>query len=220
MAVAADRGSDGQPGDAAAPVLDIVPLFEDAATLESAGGILDAIRRDPAYRAHLRTRGDHQEVMLGYSDSNKESGYLAANWLLHQAQAALAATARAHDVELTLFHGRGGAIGRGGGPANRAILGLAAGSIDGRLKLTEQGEVIAANYADAGIARGHLERLAAATLVASSAAHGAALAPVEAAGGALLDELAAPPRTGYRAVGARPGAVAFFRPAPPNAPDG
>jgi len=202
-------------GDGTTPVLDVVPLFEDAATLESAGGILDAILTDPAYRDHLRTRGDRQEVMLGYSDSNKESGYLAANWLLHRAQAALAATARAHGIELTLFHGRGGAIGRGGGPANRAILGLAAGSLDGRLKLTEQGEVIAANYADPGIARRHLERLAAATLVASSAVHSAALTSVEAAGGDLLDELAASSRGAYRRLVDAPGFVAFFRLATP-----
>src|SRR5258706_16224037 len=153
--------------------------------------------------------------MLGHSVSYEESGYLAANWLLHGAQSALAKTARAHGVELTLFHGRGGAIGGGGGPANRAILGLAAGSLDGRLKLTEQGEVIAANYADAGIARRHLERLAAATLVASSAAHAAALATVEAAGGALLDELAATSRAAYRALVDAPGFVAFFRLATP-----
>ena len=195
--------------------LDIVPLFEDAATLEAAGEILEAILREPAYRAHLRARGDRQEVMLGYSDSNKESGYLAANWLLHRAQADLVATARTHAIELTLFHGRGGAIGRGGGPANRAILGLAVGSLEGRLKLTEQGEVIAANYADAGIARRHLERLAAATLVASSPAHGAALGPLEAAGGALLDELAATSRAAYRALVEAPGFVAFFRLATP-----
>ncbi len=205
--------SDGAPP--ATPILDIVPLFEDAATLESAGPILEAILRDPTYRAHLRDRGDRQEVMLGYSDSNKESGYLAANWLLHRAQTALAATARAHGIELTLFHGRGGAIGRGGGPANRAILGLASGSLDGRLKLTEQGEVIAANYADRGIARRHLERLAAATLVASSAAHLAALAPIEAAGGALLDELAAASRSAYRGLVEAPGFVSFFRLATP-----
>jgi phosphoenolpyruvate carboxylase len=210
----ATSGGGSQPG-AGRPVLDVVPLFEDAATLEAAGGILDAILREPAYRTHLRERGDRQEVMLGYSDSNKESGYLAANWLLHQAQAALAVTARAHDVELTLFHGRGGAIGRGGGPANRAILGLAAGSLDGRLKITEQGEVIAANYADAGIARRHLERLAAATLVASSTAHAAALTTVEAAGGALLDELAATSRAAYRDLVEAPGFVAFFRLATP-----
>ncbi|MEO5940060.1 MAG: phosphoenolpyruvate carboxylase [Candidatus Limnocylindrales bacterium] len=199
----------------AAPILDVVPLFEDAATLEAAGSILDAILGDPVYRAHLRTRGDRQEVMLGYSDSNKESGYLAANWLLHRAQAALTASARAHDIKLTLFHGRGGAIGRGGGPANRAILGLAAGSLDGRLKLTEQGEVIAANYADSRIARDHLERLAAATLVASSAAHTALLGPLEAAGREPLDELAATSRSAYRALVEAEGFVAFFRLATP-----
>ena len=86
--------------------------------------------------------------MLGYSDSNKESGFLAAAWMLHQAQSSLVAAARARGVELTLFHGRGGALGRGGGPTNRAILGQAPGSVDGRLRLTEQGEVIAANYSD------------------------------------------------------------------------
>jgi phosphoenolpyruvate carboxylase len=196
-------------------VLDIVPLFEDAATLERAGPILDGLLADPIYRDHLRSRGDRQEVMLGYSDSNKESGYLAANWLLHQAQAALAATAAAHGVELTTFHGRGGAIGRGGGPANRAILGLAAGSVGGRLKLTEQGEVIAANYAVPGIARRHLDRLAAATIVASSAAHRAALAPLEAAGERLLDELAETSRSAYRALVEQPGFVRFFRAATP-----
>jgi phosphoenolpyruvate carboxylase len=192
-----------------------VPLFEDAATLERAGPILDALLADPTYRAHLRTRGDRQEVMLGYSDSNKESGYLAANWLLHRAQAALAEAATARGVELTTFHGRGGAIGRGGGPANRAILGLAAGSVGGRLKLTEQGEVIAANYAVAGIARRHLDRLAAATIVASSEAHRAALAPLEAAGERLLDELAATSRSAYRALVEQPGFVRFFRAATP-----
>jgi len=198
-----------------APVLDVVPLFEDAATLAAAGPVLDAILSDTAYRDHLRRRGDRQEVMLGYSDSNKESGYLAANWLLHQAQAALAATARSHGVELTLFHGRGGAIGRGGGPANRAILGLAAGALEGRLKLTEQGEVIAANYADMGIALRHLEGLAAATIVASSSAHASSLAAAETAGRPILDELAATSRAAYRGLVEEPGFVGFFRLATP-----
>ena len=211
----AARAADPDDPRTTAPVLDVVPLLEDAATLESAGPILDAILREPTYRAHLQTRGDRQEVMLGYSDSNKESGYLAANWLLHRAGASLAATARAHDVELTLFHGRGGAIGRGGGPANRAILGLAAGSVGGRLKLTEQGEVIAANYADDKIARRHLERLAAATLVASSASHAAAMEPLETAGGPVLDELAATSRAAYRRLVDAPGFVSFFRLATP-----
>lgn len=192
--------------------LDVVPLIEDAATLAAAGEVLDAVLSDRDYRDHLRSRGDRQEVMLGYSDSNKESGYLAGNWLLHRAQAGLVRTARRHGVELTLFHGRGGAIGRGGGPANRAILGLAAGALDGRFKLTEQGEVVAENYADPEIAVRHLERIAGAVLTASTAEHGAALEAAEAAGGPVLDELAATARDAYRAlVIDDPGFVEFFR---------
>ena len=192
--------------------LDIVPLFEDAVTLETAGEVLDAILSDNPYRAHVQRRGDRQEVMLGYSDSNKESGYLAANWLIHRAQSTLVAAARRHGVELTLFHGRGGAIGRGGGPANRAILGLAPGALDGRLKLTEQGEVIAGNYADPGIAVRHLDRLTAAVVRASTAEHAAALDVAEETGGPILDELAATSRDAYRSlVLDDPGFVDFFR---------
>ena len=150
--------------------------------------------------------------MLGYSDSNKESGFLAAAWMLHQAQAALVEAARAHDVELTLFHGRGGAIGRGGGPANRAIVGGAPGSVDGRLKLTEQGEVIFANYGDPAIARRHLEQLTGAVLIASTPEHDAAAAAAVEAGGALMTELSATARSAYRAlVHDDPGFATFFR---------
>ena len=150
--------------------------------------------------------------MLGYSDSNKESGFLAAAWMLHRAQEALVAVAREHGIELTLFHGRGGAIGRGGGPANRAILGGAPGSVDGRLKLTEQGEVIAANYADPAIARRHLEQLTGAALIASTPEHDAAAADALREGGALLAELADTARAAYRAlVHDDPGFAAFFR---------
>ncbi len=192
--------------------LDVVPLFESSDALAGAGRILDELLRDPAYRAHLTTRGDRQEVMLGYSDSNKESGFLAAAWMLHRAQEALVTVARGHGVELTLFHGRGGAIGRGGGPANRAILGGAPGSVDGRLKLTEQGEVIAANYADPAIARRHLEQLTGAALIASTPEHDAAAAEALRDGGPLLAELAETARAAYRAlVHDDPGFAAFFR---------
>ncbi len=128
--------------------------------------------------------------MLGYSDSNKESGFLAANRLLYRAQAALVESARRHGLELTLFHGRGGAIGRGGGPTNRAILAQAPGSIDGRLRMTEQGEVIAANYANPAIARRQLEQLTAAVVLASTAEHDARVAGAGQAGAAAIDELA------------------------------
>jgi phosphoenolpyruvate carboxylase len=199
-------------GDEPPPELDVVPLFEASDALGAAGPILDALLADPGYRAHLATRGDRQEVMLGYSDSGKESGFLAAAWMLHQAQEALVGAARAHRVELTLFHGRGGAIGRGGGPANRAILGGAPGAMDGRLKLTEQGEVIAANYADPAIARRHLEQLTGAVLIASTPEHDAAAAEALHEGGALMAELASTARQAYRAlVHDDPGFAAFFR---------
>jgi len=192
--------------------IDVVPLFESSDALTSAGPLLDAVLSDPGYRAHVARRGDRQEVMLGYSDSNKESGFLAAAWMLHQAQAALVETSRAHGVELTLFHGRGGAIGRGGGPANRAIVGGAPGSVDGRLKLTEQGEVIFANYGDPAIAKRHLEQLTGAVLIASTPEHDAAAAAAVDAGREMMNELSATARAAYRAlVHDAPGFAAFFR---------
>ena len=198
--------------DAVAPDLDVVPLFESSEALADAGPILDALLGDPGYREHLDARGGRQEVMLGYSDSNKESGFLAAAWMLHEAQAALVDAAARHDVELTLFHGRGGAIGRGGGPANRAIMGSAPGAVDGRLKLTEQGEVIAANYTDPAIARRHLEQLTGAVLLASTPEHDRRAASARQEGGPVLAELAAAARAAYRAlVHDDPGFPAFFR---------
>ena len=196
----------------ATTAIDVVPLFESSEALTTAGAILDAVLRDPTYRRHVTSRGDRQEVMLGYSDSNKESGFLAAAWMLHQAQAALVDASRTHGVELTLFHGRGGAIGRGGGPANRAIVGGAPGSVDGRLKLTEQGEVIFANYGDPAIAKRHLEQLTGAVLIASTAEHDAAAAAAVEAGRELMSELSATARRAYRAlVHDDPGFAAFFR---------
>jgi len=206
-------GEGGMPPD-----LDIVPLFESAEVLASAGQILDGLLGDAAYHEHLAHRGGRQEVMLGYSDSNKESGFLTATWLLHRAQAALVAVARRHDVELTLFHGRGGAIGRGGGPTHRAIRAQAPGSIDGRLKVTEQGEVIAARYADPEIARREIELMTAAVLLASAPRHDEALAAAVAEGGPVLDDLAAEARRAYRAlVYDDPGFAGFFRAATPIA---
>ena len=207
-----DPGADQTSGfSPASPILDVVPLLESADALEGAGSILAALVRDPAYRAHLAARGDRQEVMLGYSDSNKESGFVAANWLLYRAQGELVRVAREHGLELTLFHGRGGAIGRGGGPAARAILAQAAGSIGGRLKLTEQGEVIATNYANPTIARRHLEELAGATLLASAGGHAGRHAAAEADGWPIMAELAATSEAAYRGLVGGSGFADFFR---------
>jgi phosphoenolpyruvate carboxylase len=202
----------GDADDARPPILDVIPLFESSAALANAGPILAGLLDDPGYRAGIASRGDHQEVMLGYSDSNKESGLLAAAWMLHRAQSAMIAVATERNVELTIFHGRGGAIGRGGGPTNRAIMGLAPGSVDGRLKLTEQGEVIAANYSNPTIARRHLEQVSGAVLLASTPEHGALLDRALAVGSPILDELADTSRAAYRAlVHDDPGFASFFR---------
>jgi len=194
------------------PDLDVVPLFESTEALEAAGSIIAELLDAPIYREGGARRSDRQEVMLGYSDSNKESGFLAAAWMLHRAQADMNAVAQERGVALTIFHGRGGAIGRGGGPTNRAILGLAPGSVDGRLKLTEQGEVIAANYSDPTIARRHVEQMTGAVLLASAPEHVARLEQALAVGAPILNELAATSRVAYRSlVHDDPGFASFFR---------
>ena len=148
--------------------LDVVPLFETVADLHSATSTMETLFENPAYARHLRARGGAQTVMLGYSDSNKDAGYLTANWELHRAQRALAALSSRHDVQLTLFHGRGGTVGRGGGPTNRAVLAQPPESVGGRLRLTEQGESITNRYTNPPLARRHLEQLVHAVLVASA----------------------------------------------------
>jgi len=147
--------------------VDVVPLFETIEDLENAPQILDALLKNPIYRRNILLRGNAQEVMVGYSDSNKDGGYLTANWKLYVGQAQIAEVAARHGVKLRLFHGRGGAIGRGGGPAGKAVLAQPPGSVQGRLKITEQGEVIAARYFDQEIAYRNLEQIVHAVLTAS-----------------------------------------------------
>ncbi len=147
--------------------LDIVPLFETIADLGNAREVMRAAFALPAYRGWVAGRGEVQEVMLGYSDSNKDGGYLTANWALHKAQRALVDVHRAAGVRLRLFHGRGGTVGRGGGPSYDAIRAQPAGAVDGAIRLTEQGETIGSKYADADVGRRNLETLVAATLEAS-----------------------------------------------------
>ncbi|WP_255305115.1 phosphoenolpyruvate carboxylase [Microbacterium sp. 3J1] len=151
-----------------APVLDVVPLFETFADLQAAPGILAEAVTFPEFRSRMAETGNRLEVMLGYSDSSKDVGPVAANLALYEAQEKIAQWAKDSDIELTLFHGRGGALGRGGGPANSAILAQPPHSVDGRFKLTEQGEVIFARYGEPAIAMRHIDQVAAATLLASS----------------------------------------------------
>ena len=151
-----------------APVIDVVPLFETAADLEASVDILEAMLSLAPVQRRLEANGNRIEVMLGYSDSSKDVGPVAATLALDVAQSRITGWARGHGLTLTLFHGRGGALGRGGGPANRALLAQPPGSVDGRFKLTEQGEVIFARYGDPVIAARHIEQVAAATLLAGS----------------------------------------------------
>lgn len=139
--------------------LDIVPLFETVDDLLAAPGIMQALFEHPVYARHLRQRGGQQQIMIGYSDSNKDGGYLRANWMLFTAQRKLAEVCLQNNVMLTLFHGRGGSLGRGGGPANRAILAQPTESVRGRIRITEQGEVVSSRYSEPEIAHRHLQQL-------------------------------------------------------------
>jgi phosphoenolpyruvate carboxylase len=148
--------------------VNIVPLFETIDDLRAAAAIMDRLLSLPFYRALLSGRGETQEVMLGYSDSNKDGGFMTSGWELYRAEVGLVEIFSRHDVRLRLFHGRGGSVGRGGGPSYQAILAQPKGAVQGQIRLTEQGEVIAAKYGNPEVGRRNLEVLVAATLVATA----------------------------------------------------
>ena len=147
--------------------VDIVPLFETIGDLQHCGRIMEELFGLPAYRHLLASRSNRQEVMLGYSDSNKDGGYLTSTWELYKAELILIGIFKRHGIALRLFHGRGGSVGRGGGPSYEAILAQPAGAVQGQIRITEQGEVIAGKYSNAEVGRRNLETLAAATLEAT-----------------------------------------------------
>ncbi|HET7198926.1 MAG TPA: phosphoenolpyruvate carboxylase [Burkholderiales bacterium] len=204
-----------RPGGAVPLDIDIIPLFESIHDLERCGEIMGRALELPLYRSWVEGRGREQEVMLGYSDSNKDGGYLTSNWSLYKAAERLLAACHARGVRLRLFHGRGGTIGRGGGPSYEAVLALPPGTVDGALRLTEQGEVIASKYADPESGKRNLETLAAAALEAS-------LAPRTADARsrrheAIMEELSRRAFEAYRGLVSAPGFVDYFRASTPIA---
>ncbi|MDQ6837291.1 MAG: phosphoenolpyruvate carboxylase [Actinomycetota bacterium] len=201
--------------DGVASEVMVVPLFETIADLTSAGDTFRALMDLGVWRSVVAHAGGWQEVMVGYSDSNKDGGYLTSNWALYRAESDLAAAARSSGVRLRLFHGRGGAVGRGGGPAFEAIVSQPPGSVAGQLRVTEQGEVIAATYSDVDHARRGLEALVGATLEASVASTVAG-EDIGSEDVAVMDELSTLAEASYRSlVYGVDGFVEWFRTATP-----
>jgi phosphoenolpyruvate carboxylase len=204
--------------------VNIIPLFETIRDLRACDGIMDQLFSSPYYRQLLESRGDLQEVMLGYSDSNKDGGFLTSNWELYKAELSLVRVFRKHGVRIRLFHGRGGTVGRGGGPSYYAVLAQPPGSVNGQIRLTEQGEVIASKYADPEIGLRNLEALVSATMEATAlnrdAGQGddsdAGLGADQAAFHAALEELSDRAFREYRQlVYETPGFIRYFREATP-----
>ncbi|WP_397571482.1 phosphoenolpyruvate carboxylase [Schlesneria sp. T3-172] len=191
--------------------LAIAPLFEKIGDLRRGPETLEAILKHPVYASHVQKLGSRQIVMVGYSDSTKDGGYLAACWGLYRSQSELQRTADRYGVKLTFFHGRGGSLGRGGGPAARGIYSLPPEALDGSLRLTEQGEVLAERYDDDQIAYRHLEQVTSATLLASALPARTA----KPAWSVIMEQLSRRSYQAYRELVDQPGFIEFFSSATP-----
>jgi len=192
----------------------IAPLFESVQDLKGARRILEALFTCEPYREQLKVHNDEQMVMIGYSDSNKDGGYLMANWSLYEAQEEITRVTQSHNIKLTIFHGRGGTIARGGGPASRAIRAQPAGSINGRFRLTEQGEIIASRYANPYLAHRHLEQIASAVILASTPSEEPTQIPQR--WREAMKEISNTAHTAYRSfVYETPGFIEFWQQATP-----
>ena len=199
------------PGDTPTLDVNIIPLFETIEDLQKSAATMDTLFAQPIYRQLLAGRKDEQEVMLGYSDSNKDGGFLTSGWELYKAEIQLAEVCRRHGIRLRLFHGRGGSVGRGGGPSYHAILAQPAGAVSGQIRLTEQGEVISTKYGRPDTGRRNLEVLLAATLEASLTDHENRVEPASAFH-AVMDELSQRAFAAYRGlVYETPGFTTYFR---------
>ncbi len=200
-----------RPGTQPSLDVNIIPLFETIEDLQKSAATMAGLFTLPVYRQLVAGRGDEQEVMLGYSDSNKDGGFLTSGWELYKAEIALTRVFAEHGVRLRLFHGRGGSVGRGGGPSYHAILAQPAGAVSGQIRLTEQGEVISTKYGNPDTGHRNLEVLLAATLEASLTDHENRIEPAEQFHG-VMDELSARAFNAYRGlVYETPGFTTYFR---------
>jgi len=214
LAVLALARAGGCVDEAGAVALDVAPLFETIGDLRAAAATLRALLADPVYRRHLAARGDRQTIMLGYSDSAKDGGILAARWALQRAQVELLAVAREAGVDVVFFHGRGGSISRGGGKTSRAVMAAPRGAVAGRLRVTEQGEVIHQKYGVRALALRTLEQTVGAVLAATLRPRPADAR--EARWREAMARLAADGEAAYRGLVAQtPGFVEYFRAATP-----
>ena len=196
--------------------VDLVPLFETVEELSQAGPLLDELLSVPGYRQQVRNRGDLQEIMLGYSDSNKLAGITTSQWQIHRAQRQLRDVAAKHGIRLRLFHGRGGSVGRGGGPAGEAVMATPFGTVDATMKLTEQGETISDKYSLPALAHDNLEILLASTLDATLLHTASRVDPTTLARfDEAMDHISEHARTAYRGLVDDPGLPDFFSAATP-----
>ncbi len=195
-------------GDTVSCAFDVAPLFETIDDLARARTLTAAMFDDPIYSLHLKARNHFQEIMLGYSDSNKDGGYWMANWSLHEAQQALGRVCQEYNVRLRLFHGRGGTVGRGGGRANQAILAMPPEVHNGAIRFTEQGEVISFRYGSEGIAYRHMEQIVSALLLATAGHHH----PAETEAAAkVVENIAGEAMQAYRALIDAPNFWAWYQ---------
>ncbi|PID37572.1 MAG: phosphoenolpyruvate carboxylase [Pseudomonadales bacterium] len=185
--------------------LAIVPLFETIDALQNCIGVMDEMFANPWYRDLLASRGNTQEIMLGYSDSNKDGGYVTSQWCLYQAEEKLVEVFERHNIRMRLFHGRGGSVGRGGGPAFEAVLAQPAGSVAGQIRITEQGEVITAKYGNVQNAERNLEIFVSATLKATLLPHTTMTPDHD-----LMDKLSEKAFHHYRALIGHPAFIDYF----------
>jgi phosphoenolpyruvate carboxylase len=216
MLIARERGLLNLGDDHGESSLDFVPLFETIDDLAVASERMAELFGQPVYRRQLEARGGFQEIMLGYSDSNKDGGYWMANWALHRAQESLGRVCRDHGITFRLFHGRGGSVGRGGGRANLAITAMPAAANNGRIRITEQGEVISFRYALSELGHRHTEQLVNAMLLATeSGEHATSSYEPSAADVRVMDDIASTSMGAYRELIEDPALWDFYRAATP-----